>query len=109
MEIGVRLREERSRLGYSQADICNSCGISKRSYIHYESGDRSPDAEFLGAASKIGMDVQYVVTGIRSENSSCDFIRTLLTKVVLLSEAERNVVFGLVNGLLELRQERKEV
>jgi len=109
MEIGVRLREERTRLGFSQADICSSCGISKRSYIHYESGDRSPDAEFLSAASKIGMDVQYVVTGIRSENSSSEFIRTLLTKVVLLNEAERNVVFGLVSGLLELRKERKEV
>lgn len=68
MDIGVRLREERTRLGYSQADICNSCGISKRSYIHYESGDRSPDAEFLGAASKIGIDIQFVVIGIRSAN-----------------------------------------
>lgn len=104
MEIGVRLREERVRLGYSQADICNSCGISKRSYIHYESGDRSPDAEFLGAASKMGIDVQFVVTGIRSENSSCELIRSLFTKIVLLNEAEQNVVFTLVNGLLELRQ-----
>jgi transcriptional regulator with XRE-family HTH domain len=68
MEIGVRLSEERTRLGYSQADICGSCGISKRSYIHYESGDRSPDAEFLGAASKIGMDIQFIVIGIRSAN-----------------------------------------
>ncbi|WBG66966.1 XRE family transcriptional regulator [Pseudomonas citronellolis] len=65
MGIGERLKEERERLGYSQTDFAAQAGASKNSQYNYEKGDRSPDAEYLAAVSKAGVDVLYVVTGRR--------------------------------------------
>lgn len=36
------------------------------SQINYESGARSPGADYLAAIASSGADVQYIVTGIRS-------------------------------------------
>ncbi|WP_257638213.1 helix-turn-helix domain-containing protein [Janthinobacterium sp. UMAB-56] len=61
--IGVRLKAERERLGYNQADFAAVGGASKRTQIDWEQGKQVPNAEFLAAVSAIGVDVLYVVTG----------------------------------------------
>ena len=66
MAIGGRLKEERSRLGYSQTDFGALAGIGKTTQINYEKGSGSPDANYLAAVAKVGLDVLYVVTGQRS-------------------------------------------
>ncbi|MCL8304586.1 helix-turn-helix domain-containing protein [Pseudomonas putida] len=66
MNIGERLREERVRLGYNQADFAAIAGVAKTSQFNYEKGDRSPDADYLAAIAEKGVDVLYVVTGVRS-------------------------------------------
>ena len=62
-----RLFEERKRLGFNQDEMAKSGGVAKRTYCNYESGDRSPDASFLTAISMAGADVQYMLTGNRSD------------------------------------------
>lgn len=64
--IGGRLREERERLGMTQDDFAPVGGIGKRALIHYEKGERSPDATFLAAIAAAGADVLYILTGQRS-------------------------------------------
>jgi len=44
-------------------------GVAKRTYCNYESGDREPGAGFLFELSKVGVDVQYIVTGQRSSQA----------------------------------------
>lgn len=66
LNIGERLKEERVRLGYNQADFAAVAGVAKTSQFNYEKGERSPDAEYLAAAAAIGLDVLYVVTGVRT-------------------------------------------
>ncbi|WP_411959630.1 helix-turn-helix domain-containing protein [Pseudomonas sp. s4] len=66
MNIGERLREERVRLGYNQADFAAIAGVAKTSQFNYEKGERSPDAAYLAAVAEKGVDVLYVVTGVRS-------------------------------------------
>ncbi|KMK28953.1 transcriptional regulator [Pluralibacter gergoviae] len=66
ISIGVRLREERERLGLSQVAMGEIAGIRKQTQLKYEKGDSSPDATYLAALSKFGLDVLYVVLGIRS-------------------------------------------
>jgi transcriptional regulator with XRE-family HTH domain len=66
--INERLVEERKRLGLKQVDIASSTGVTERTQQHYEAGSRTPDAEYLAKAAKLGIDVQYVVTGQRSTN-----------------------------------------
>ena len=63
--IGDRLREERERLGLSQGAFGEIGGVKANAQGNYEKGERSPDAEYLSAVGKAGVDVLYVVTGRR--------------------------------------------
>lgn len=67
MDIGTRLREERERLAHTQDSFAALAAIGKRALIHYEKGERSPDAQFLAAIAAAGADVLYIVTGARSQ------------------------------------------
>jgi transcriptional regulator with XRE-family HTH domain len=63
--IGERLREERERLDFNQVAFGAIGGVAKRAQIHYEQNERSPDAKYLAAVAKVGVDVRYVITGER--------------------------------------------
>lgn len=63
--IGERLREERERLGFSQPAFGAIGGVAKRAQINYEQGARMPDASYLAAVTKVGVDTIYVLTGER--------------------------------------------
>lgn len=60
---GERLRAERERLGLSQQELAEKCGVTMRSQRNYEKGDRQPDAAYLAAFTAIGGDVLFVLTG----------------------------------------------
>jgi transcriptional regulator with XRE-family HTH domain len=64
---GERLKEERERKGMSQDAFGAVGGVRKQAQLKYEKAERKPDVEYFEALSKIGVDVQYVVTGQRSE------------------------------------------
>jgi transcriptional regulator with XRE-family HTH domain len=61
-----RLREQREALGMTQAELAEKCGVAARSQRNYESGERSPDAEYMAALAKEGADVLYILTGSRN-------------------------------------------
>nr|WP_263263031.1 helix-turn-helix transcriptional regulator [Pseudomonas sp. RIT-PI-S] len=65
MKIGDRLKEERVRLGFNQADFAAVGGVAKTSQFNYEKGDRSPDAEYLAKVLGAGADILYIVSGQR--------------------------------------------
>jgi len=58
-----RLREERERLGMTQAALGELGGIKKGTQHAYENGSRVPDADYLGRIAVGGVDVSYVVLG----------------------------------------------
>ena len=64
--ISDRLVECRKALGLSQQAVADHVGIAARSQRNYESGERSPDADYLSALAVLGMDVLYLLTGQRS-------------------------------------------
>ena len=66
--IGQRLRSERKRIGLDQDGFAEIGGVKRRALSNYENGARSPDAEFLSAIAVTGVDLQYILTGIRSDN-----------------------------------------
>ncbi|WP_070086075.1 helix-turn-helix transcriptional regulator [Pseudomonas sp. NBRC 111126] len=66
MGIGERLKAERERLGLNQTEFAALAGASKNTQYNYEKGERCPDANYLAAAALHGVDVLYVVTGVRS-------------------------------------------
>lgn len=65
VSIGERLREERQRLDMSQTVFAEIGGVTKKTQMLYESGDRSPDAAYLASVTTAGVDALYVLTGRR--------------------------------------------
>lgn len=68
---GDRLREERKRLDMSQPVFGEIAGITKKTQMLYEAGERYPDAAYLAAIAAAGADVQYIITGRRSTPALC--------------------------------------
>jgi transcriptional regulator with XRE-family HTH domain len=61
-----RLKEERVRLDLNQSEFGELCGVKKLAQFHYEKGDRFPDVSYLMQALRIGVDVNYLLTGQRT-------------------------------------------
>jgi transcriptional regulator with XRE-family HTH domain len=69
LTVGSRLHEERLRLGLNQTDFGAIGGVTKATQINYEKGERSPDANYLLAVTARGVDLMYVLTGVRGEHT----------------------------------------
>lgn len=66
MQILNRIKEERERLKYNQTDFAAIAKSTRKTLFNWESGSGSPTSEALAAWADVGLDVLYVVTGIRS-------------------------------------------
>lgn len=78
MSIGQRLREEREKIGLNQTAMGAVGGVRKQAQLKYENNESYPNAEYLAAVAKIGVDIQYVVLGIRSAQAINDEEQQLL-------------------------------
>ncbi|HEY0286862.1 MAG TPA: XRE family transcriptional regulator [Pseudomonas sp.] len=67
--IGERLREERTRLRFSQSILGSIGGVETNAQGNYESGSRSPKASYLEKIAAAGIDVAYVITGLRASTA----------------------------------------
>ena len=67
---GARLREERERKGLSQADFGALGGVGKLAQLNYEKGERSPSADYLAAIGRHGVDIDYLLFGVRMQLSN---------------------------------------
>lgn len=68
-DFGRRLREERERLGLSQEAFGAIGGVKKLAQLKYEKGERAPDANYLAAIKKRGVDISFLLTGDRNEEA----------------------------------------
>lgn len=70
-EFCFRLREERERTGQTQAGLAEELGVSKQTVQNWEGAGGKNTAipgDKLEGCVKLGMDVQYIITGVRSAN-----------------------------------------
>ncbi len=74
-----RIREERERLGFTQAQFAGIGKVTPRSQQNYETTERKPDADYLAEIAKIGADITYIVTGQRTQNSVNELDSKLLS------------------------------
>lgn len=86
--IGERLQIERKRLGFNQTDFGEIGGVSKNAQSNYENGTRTPDAAYLAALTKHGVDINYVVTGVRAvtENNLREELDLMITAYRLIEK-----------------------
>jgi transcriptional regulator with XRE-family HTH domain len=64
-DFGVRLAEERKRLGFKQGAFADLVGTSMPKQSLYENGHRELRAPYLSRIAAAGVDVLYVLTGQR--------------------------------------------
>lgn len=67
---GDRLKEERERLRMTQTGLGELGGVRKQAQLHYEKNERFPDSNYLTAVATAGVDVAYVLTGMRAQNAA---------------------------------------
>lgn len=70
MSLGERLREERERLGFSQADFAELVSASRKSQIRWEKDESAPSADSISLWANVGLDVLYLITGQAQKSSS---------------------------------------
>ena len=99
MTIGGRLREERNRLGLSQTDFAALAGTTKKSQIEYEKDSTYPNAAYLSFVAKSGADVQYIVTGIRSDTMLTPDERQLLALFRTATLTGKMAAVGALQGV----------
>lgn len=68
VDFGKRLKEERERIGLSQAKFAEVCGVGKTAQYMYEKGEREPSLSYFEAARAEGIDILYLITSERSGN-----------------------------------------
>lgn len=68
MTVGLRLRDERRRLGLTQKQFAQLGGVTPNTQINYEASRRSPNNAYWMTVAQLGVDIQYVLTGVRSYN-----------------------------------------
>lgn len=100
MPFHARLKEERKRLRLTQPELSEIGGVTKKSQVVYESGKgASPTAEYLEKIAAVGIDVQYLLTGIRSEMALTPEMRTLIQFYMDATPAIRKAALAvLVSG-----------
>ncbi|HFJ9553613.1 TPA: helix-turn-helix domain-containing protein [Stenotrophomonas maltophilia] len=72
MSVGVRLKEERKRLGLTQEAMGLACGVAKRTQILFEQDAHLPGGAYFVAADELGVDVTYVLVGRRERLAEAD-------------------------------------
>lgn len=95
---GERLREERERLGLNQADFGEAGGVRKQAQLKYEKSERSPDAAYLAAIADAGADIQYIVTGTRSDAALTPDERELIALFRAAPLAVKAAAIGALHG-----------
>lgn len=63
-----RLKEQRKKLGLTQAQAAEKCGVSTRMWGDYERNVSQPKAEQFFLFKNAGIDIDYVMTGIAAKN-----------------------------------------
>lgn len=100
--IGSRLREERERLGLTQRVFGDIGGVEPNAQGKYESGERTPKADYLAAVAARGVDALYVLSGTRTpipQGSLSSEENRLLAAFRELPMAERTAVQQLLGSL----------
>lgn len=100
MTIGGRLKEERNRLRLSQTEFAAIAGTTKKSQIEYEKDSTYPNAAYLSSVAASGADVQYIITGVRSDMALTPDERQLLELFRAAPLTGKMAAVGALQGVL---------
>src|SRR5690242_21265087 len=100
--MGMRLQEERKRLGYSQEDFSLLMGVSRRTQVSYEARDKNAGLIYLSKAQTKGLDIYYIISGnaiTAEEQKLSELEENLLTVYRNLDQQEKDSLVVIANLL----------
>lgn len=97
---GGRIKDERERLGLSQAALAPQLGISRTTQVNYESGKRSPGGDYFRAFGALGADIGYVIFGERSNPTN--LYRLAAARVLPLVAGHAGIDKDALFGILDI-------
>lgn len=103
--IGDRLRAERERLEATHKQFAEMAGVAQRTAIDWQDGKTSPNAKQLGQLAEHGVDIGFVLSGIRSvsmpgmASEDVDQYNTLVDEFRALPDRDRESVLRTVQAL----------
>ncbi|HYD38316.1 MAG TPA: helix-turn-helix transcriptional regulator [Allosphingosinicella sp.] len=99
MGFGERLKEERRRLGFKQAEFAALAGADVPKQSLYENDRRGLKAPYLSRIAEEGADVLYILTGKRGEAQLDDASTRILAGYLALQPQLQQTVGRLVADL----------
>lgn len=97
-----RIKEERKRLGLTQEEAAEKCGIRRQQWIRYEKGTSEFDGEALRNFGEAGASISYILTGERSNVTSVGHIKVSNDIQALVNE--ENDLLRLFRGMDKSQQ-----
>ncbi|MCR4465861.1 helix-turn-helix domain-containing protein [Burkholderia sp. SCN-KJ] len=101
VSIGDRLRDERKRTSLSQRAFAERGGVTEKTQVLYEKGERAPDAVYLAQIAAVGVDVLYILTGQRNTSHLSGDEGVLLAGYRSLDAKGRAGVLGMIAGMTQ--------
>jgi len=97
--MGERIRDERERLGLSQAALAPKLSVTRMTQVNYETGKRSPDGGYLSAFGAIGADIGYVLFGERSNPNNLYRLASARVLPLVADRAgiDKDALFGILD------------
>jgi transcriptional regulator with XRE-family HTH domain len=93
-----RFNEEREKLGLTQAALSAKVGVSKVTISHYACGKSHPSFDVLMKLDALGADVNYIVSGKRTNASIAEPINIDSQRLALAIEAAHKQSTSLNDG-----------
>ena len=87
-------------MNLNQVDFGEAGGVKKLAQINYEKGERRPDTDYLKGIAEIGADVQYIITGVRSDMALTPDERQLLELFRAAPLTGKMAAVGALQGVL---------
>jgi transcriptional regulator with XRE-family HTH domain len=105
---GTRLRKERERLCLSLTDFAAKVGVHRNTQTNYELGKREFDQAYVLAVQAVGVDIPYLLDGMRSEEVAAVETRSNLAAAVLhslgYSDEDSEHIDDVVSALIDLHE-----
>jgi transcriptional regulator with XRE-family HTH domain len=107
--VGIRITQERKRLGYSQAALSAKLGKATLTQISYESDETRPDADYFFSLDELGADIYYIITGRQLEALKEDDERQLLADFRSFDEREKTIMLNLFHDMTQSEVSNKKI
>lgn len=94
--LGMRLKDERVRLGLNQTVMASHGGVREQAQQRYEKGVRNPDSAYFQGIAKSGVDILYVLLGTKTSSLLTADEAMMLERFGALDERGKHCVQALL-------------